>query len=121
MAAVAKNLAALHQGKLGGAAADIHVENDSVLLARQGHRAGTVGRQGGLQMVACRGADQAAAGLGKAIGDGLGVVRLERLAGQDDRAAVHLVTAQAGLLVSLPDEDAERVGVDGAVGPIGGQ
>src|SRR5262245_10254620 len=72
-------------------------------------------------MVAGRGADELAGFLGKEIRDGARVAALERLAGQNDGAAVDLLALDAGIGVAAADEAGEIVDIDGVVGPVGRQ
>ena len=88
MAQVA-DAAVLDQGELGGAAADIDVEQCRVVAARERDRR-AVRRHLALHVMAGRGADELAGFLREQVGDGARVAALERLAGQDGRAAVDL-------------------------------
>ena len=62
------------------------------------------------------GADEFAGLGGEQFVDRLGVPALDRLAGEDHRAAVDIGALEACFAVALRDEVAERGGVDGAVG-----
>src|SRR6516164_4587934 len=79
----AENLSVFSHGQLGGAAADIDVENATLLLGRQGDRTGTVGRKQSLKIVARAGADEVAALRCEAVGDGPGVVPANGFAGEN--------------------------------------
>ena len=113
--------ALLDQGELGGAAADIDIEQGHAVAARERHRAGAVGRELALHVVPGRGADELAGLLREQVGDGARVAALDRLAGEDDRAAVDLVAFDARIGVAAADEAGELVDVDGVVGQIGGE
>jgi hypothetical protein len=54
----------------------------------------------------------------KQLGDRARVAALERLAGQNDGAAVDRLGVDAGIGVAAADEAGEIVDVDGVVGPI---
>ena len=66
-----------------------------------------------------RGADELAGLLGKQLGDRACVAPLERLAGQDDGAAVDRLALDPGVGVAVADETAEIVDVNGVVGAVG--
>src|SRR5262249_60280576 len=73
------------------------------------------------RVVGGRGGDELAGFLGKEIRDGARVAALERLAGQNDGAAVDLLALDAGIGVAAADEAGEIVAIDGVVGPVGRQ
>ena len=74
-------------------------------------RARAVRGQQGFQVMARRGADELPGFLGEYLGDRSRILPLERLAGQDDGSAIHVGPTQAGLLVGVPDEGLEIVGI----------
>ena len=86
--------AVLDQRELGGAAADVDVEDALALIGRHPRGARAVGRQHRLHVVAGGGADEIAALLGQQAGDRLGVVAPQRLAGEDHHAGVDVVGAR---------------------------
>ena len=88
--------AILDQRELGGAAADVDVEDALVLVARDPRRARAVGREHRLHVVAGGGADEIAALLGQDAGDRLRVLAPQRLAGQDHDAGVDVVRLRFG-------------------------
>ncbi len=114
-----KDAAVLDQGEFGRAAADIHVEQRGVMAARERDGAGAVRGHLAFHVVAGRGADELAGLLGEEIGDGARVVALERLAGEDDGAAVDRLGLDPGIGVAAADEARELVDIDGVVGAIG--
>src|SRR5262249_60015758 len=83
-----EDAALLDQRELGGAAADIDVEQRRLVAAREGDRARAVRGKLALHVMAGRGADEAAGLLGEQVGDGTGVLALDGLAGEDHGAAV---------------------------------
>ena len=84
--AEADNHAAVDQRQLGGAAANIDMQQAGIARFRQRHRPGIVGGEPGFKLVAGRGADELAGFLGEQLVDGAGVGALDRLAGEDDGA-----------------------------------
>ena len=94
MAAVARMCALLDQRELGRAAADVDVEQRRAVPRDKRDGAGAVRRQLAFHVVAGRGADELAGFLGEQVGDGARIVPLDRLAGEDDRAAVDIGRAR---------------------------
>ena len=90
------DVAALDQRELGGAAADVDVEDALARLVRHPRRAGAVGREHRLHVMAGGGADELAALLGEQLRRCLRVLAPQRLAGEDHGAGVDLVRMQAG-------------------------
>ena len=115
MAQVAR-MRPLSISELGGAAADIDVEQRRVVAARERDGARAVRRHLAFHVMSGRGTDELAGFLRKQVGDGAGVAALERLAGQDDGAAVDRLALDAGIGVAAADEAGELVDVDGVVG-----
>ena len=111
----------LDHRELGGAAADVDVENALILVMRDTRGARAVGGQHRLHMVAGRGADEFAALLRQNARDSGGVFAPQRLACEDHGAGVDLVRMQVCLLVGLVDDLAERGLVDQLLALIGGQ
>src|SRR4029077_839601 len=87
----AQDLSLCSHGQLGGAAADIDVENATLSLSGEGDCAGAVGRKQRFEIVAGAGADKVATLRGEEVGDGPGVVPANRFAGENDGAGVHLL------------------------------
>ncbi len=106
------HFAVLDQAELGGAAADIDIEDALAAIARYPRGAGAVGRQHRLHMVPGGGGDEFAALLGQDLGDALRVVAPQRFAGENDDAGIDLVRRQAGRDISVVDDDAELLIVD---------
>ena len=75
-------------------------------------------RQLAFHVMARGGAHEPAGFLGEQIGDGAGIVPLDRLAGQDDGAGIYVGGVDARIGVAAADEAFELVGVDGVVGEI---
>ena len=82
---VGDDLAVTAQRQFGRTTADVDVEERFVFGLRQLYRTRAVGRHHGLQVVACRCADEFSGFFGEQISDGAGVSPLERLASQDHR------------------------------------
>ena len=89
--------AVLDQRELGGAAADVDVEDALALVGGDARGARAVGRQHRLHVMAGGGADEVAALLGQQAGDRLRVVAPQRLAGQDHHAGVDVLGVERGL------------------------
>ncbi len=107
--------AVLDQRELGGAAADVDVEQRLAVAARQRDRARAVRRHLAFHVVAGGGADELAGLLRKEVGDGARVRALDRLAGKDHGATVDLVALDARIGIGAADEAREFVDVDGVV------
>ena len=90
------HLALLDQRELGGAAADVDVEDALVLVAGDARGAGAVGREHRFHVMAGGGGDEFAALLRKDRGDALRVLAPQRLAGENDDAGVDVVGMQIG-------------------------
>ena len=115
------HVALLDDGELGGAAADIEVEDALALLVRHLRRARAVGGQHRFHVVPGGGGDEIAALLRQQPGDGLGILAPQRLAGEDDHAGVDVPGLYARRRIGLIDDDAERGVVDTLVAGIGRQ
>ena len=87
--------AVLDQRELGGAAADVDVEDALALVGRHARGAGAVGREHRLHVMAGGGGDEVAALLGQQARDRLGVVAAQRLAGEDHHAGVDVLGVDA--------------------------
>ena len=108
-------------GNLGGAAADIEVEDALALLVRDLRRAGAVGGEHRLHVMPGGGGDEIAALLRQQCGDGLGILAPQRLAGEDDHAGVDIAGLHARRRIGLIDDGPERGVVDALVAGIGRQ
>ena len=111
--------ALLDQAELGGAAADVDVEDALALVVRHARGARAIGREHRLHVVAGGGADEFAALVGQQAGDRLRVLAPQRLAGEDHDAGVDVVGMQARGLVGLIDDGAERRVVDALFALVG--
>ena len=115
------HVAVLDDAELGGAAADVDVEDALVLVMRHLRGARAIGRQHRLHVVPGGGGDEIAALLRQQAGDGLGILAPQRLAGEDHHAGVDVVGLHAGGGVGGIDDGAERGVVDALVAGIGRQ
>ena len=104
---------------LGGAATDVDIHHGAVVTDRARHRARTVRRHDGLQIVAGRDRDHLAGLAREQFADRACIAAADGDTGQDQRAGVDLVGIGLGVLVLLLDKGAERLGVDGLTGRIG--
>ena len=86
-----EDLPVLDQRELGGAAADIDIEQRDAVTARHRDRAGAVRRHLAFHVMPGRGADELAGFLREQVGDGARIGALDRLAGQDHGAGIDLV------------------------------
>ena len=77
------------------------MEHAGAALPGKLHRAGAVGGECALELVAGGGADELAGFRGEQFVDRLGVPALDRLAGEDHRAAIDIVALEARLAVAL--------------------
>ena len=104
--------ALVDQGELGGAAADVDVEDELAPIV--GHPRGprAVGSQQRLHVVAGRRADELAALVGEKVGDRFRIFPAQCFAGEDDCAAVDLVRMEARTLIGVVDDVAQRAIVD---------
>src|SRR6185436_725664 len=109
------NAPAFDKGEFGRAATDVDIEQRRVVPARERDGARAVGGHLAFHMMAGRGADELAGLLRKQLGDCACVAPLERLAGQDDGAAVDRLALYAGIGVAAADEAAENVDINGVV------
>src|SRR5215831_2923384 len=108
----------LDDTELGGAAADVDVEDAFTLLVRQLRRTRAVGRQHRLHVVPGGGGDEIAALLRQQGGDRLGILAAQRLAGEDDHAGVDILWLDARRRIGLVDDGAERGVVDALIARI---
>ena len=106
-------------GELGGAAADVEVEDALALLVRHLRRARAVGGEHRFHVVPGSGGDEIAALLGQERSDGLRILAPQRLAGEDDHAGVDVPGLQAGRRIGLVDDARQRGVVDALVAGIG--
>ena len=91
------DLAVLDQGELGGAAADVDVEDRAPRVARERDGARAVRRQLAFHVMAGGGADEAAGLLREQVRDGARIVALDGLAGQDHGAAIDATRIDVGI------------------------
>ncbi len=110
--------ARLDQGELRGAAADVDVEKRRRAIVRDLGGAGAVGGEHRLHVMPGRRADELAAHLREHVGDRLGVLAAQRLAGEDHRAGVDMVGMHAGGLVGRVDDVPDRLIVDALLAEI---
>ena len=104
--------AVLDQRELGGAAADVDVENALALVGRYARGARTIGRKHCLHVMAGGGGDEIAALLGQEARDRLRVFAPQCLAGEDHHARVDVCGRDGSLLVGIIDDGAEFDVVD---------
>ena len=116
-----QNRAAVDQGELGRAAADVGVEEASIARFRQRHSARAVRGEPAFELVAGGGADEFPGIGGEQLVDGAGVLALDRLAGEDHRAGIDFALRKARVGITAGDEVAEFGRVDGAVGQERGE
>ncbi len=107
--------------QLGGAAADVDVQDRSPQVVRELCRARAVGGEQRLHVVSRRGAHELPAHLGDHLGDRLGVLAPQRLSGKDHGTRVDLVGMDVGLGVSAVDDLAHRALVDARLALVGRQ
>ena len=105
-------LAAVDQTELGGAAADVDVEDARLRVEAAPGGTGAEHREPAFHVVAGGGADELAALLGQHRGNRLAVLAPQRFAGEDDGAGVDGVGVQASLGIGRSDQVTERRGVD---------
>ena len=115
------HLALLDQAELGGAAADVDVEDALALVAGNPRGAGAVGGQHRFHVMAGGGGDEFAALLGQDRGDALRVLAPQRLAGEDDHAGIDVVGMQFGGGIGVVDDGAELGVVDALLALVGRQ
>ena len=113
------HLALLDQAELGGAAADVDVEDALALVAGDPRGARAIGREHRLHMMAGGGGDEFAALLGENRGDCLGVLAPQCLAGENNHAGIDLVGIEIGGDVGVVDDGAKLGVVDAFLALIG--
>ena len=101
------HLAVLDKAELGGAAADVDIENALSVVVRHPRGAGTVRRQHRLHVVPRSRGDELAALLGQDLGNALRIVAPERFTGENDDAGIDLVWRNARRDISVVDDGAE--------------
>ena len=106
------HFALLDQGELGGAAADIDVEDALVLVARHSRGARAVGGEHRFHMMPGSGGDEFSTLLGKDRRDALRVLTPQRLAGENDHAGIDVVRMELRSIVGVVDDGAELGIVD---------
>jgi hypothetical protein len=113
--------ARLDKGELRRAAADVDVEKRRRSIVRDLGGAGAIGGEHRLHMVPGRRANKLTAHLREDVGDRLGVLAAQRLAGEDHRAGVDLVGMHTGGLVCRVDDVTDPLIVDAILTEIGRQ
>ena len=113
------HFARFHQGDLGGAAADVHVQHRAPEVVGGFRRPRAVRGEERLHVVARGGADEFPAHLRNHVGDRLGVLAAQRLAGEDHGAGVDLVGMDAGRFVGRVDDVAHGALVDARLALVG--
>ena len=106
------HLALLDQAELGGAAADVDVEDALALVAGDARRARAIGRKHRLHVVAGGRGDELAALLGENLGDALRILAPQRFAGENDDAGIDLVGTKFCGVIGVVDDGAEFGVVD---------
>ena len=89
-----------------------------MIFAGQGDGAGAIGRHQRFHIMAGRGAHELAAFLGEQIGDGAGIISLQRFAGQDNGAGVDVLRCQLGFLECASEKFLQLIGVDRVIGAV---
>jgi hypothetical protein len=113
------HFAVFDQAELGGAAADVDIEDALAAVVRHPRGAGAVGRQHRLHVMSGGGGDEFAALLGKDLGDALRVLAPQRFTGQNDDAGIDLVGRQGGRGIGIVDDGAELGVIDAFLVLIG--
>ena len=113
--------ALLDDRELGGAAADVDVEDALAAFVRRLRGAGAVGGEHRFHVMAGGGADEIAALLRQQLGDAFGVLAPQRLAGEDHGAGVDLGGIEPGGLVGVVDDALEALVVDALLAGVGRQ
>ncbi len=113
------HLAVHHDRELGGAAADVDVDDAAILVVRALRRARAVGGEHRFHVVAGGGADEFAADLREQLADRLRVLAAQRLAGEDHRAGIDLIGMDAGAGVGILDDLADGILVDAHIARVG--
>ena len=102
----------LDEGQFRGAATDIDIEKQRTTIVRHLGRTGTIRSEHRLHVVPGRRAHEFTAHVREDVGDGLGVLAAQRLAGEDNRAGVHIVRMDAGRPVGGVDDAPDGLIVD---------
>ncbi len=113
------HLAVVDHRKLGGAAADVDIENALALIAGNARGAGAVGRQHRFHVMTGGGGDEFAALLGENFSDAFRVFAAQRLAGEDDHAGIDLVRREACGAIGVVDNVAQLLVIDALLALIG--
>ena len=115
------HLALFHQAELGGAAADVDVEDALALVAGDARRARAIGRKHRLHVMAGRRSDELPALLGENFCDALGIFAPQRFAGENDHTGIDLVGTKFRGIIGVVDDGAELGVVDTLFALIRGQ
>ena len=115
------DLPALNDGELGGAAADVDVEDAQTAVVRNLRRARAVRSEHRLHVVACGCAHQVATLPRDDVGDRGGVLAPQRFAGEDRYAGIDVGRRELGFVVGGIDDRAERAAVDARCAGVRGK
>ena len=118
-AAVVDHLTMIDEAELGGAAADVDIENALAHFERGGSRSRAVGGQHRFHVVAGGRADELAALLRQHGRDGLRIFAAQRLAGEDHRPGIDIVGLHPGGIIGVLDDFSQRCIVDPRLARIG--
>ena len=114
-------LTALDKPELGGAAANVDVEDALAEIERGLRRARAIGRQHRFHVVASGGANEIAPLFRKHFRDALRVLAPQRLARQDHRAGIDVARLDPGAVIGVLHDFLERLVVDAGFAGIGRQ
>ena len=114
-----KDFALVDQRQLRSAAADVDVQHTRIALFRQCDGAGTMRSQQAFELVASGGAHELASFGCKDFVNRAGVGFLDRLAGENHRAAVDVRLLDASFFIGAGDELAQTCRVNRTVGQEG--
>ena len=117
----ADDVTGLDEGQFRGTATNIDIEKRRQVIVRHLGRSGAIRGEHRLHVVPGRRAYEFTAHLREHIGDSLGVLAAQCLAGENDRAGVHVVRMDAGSLVGRVDDASDGLIVDALIAQIRGQ
>ena len=104
-------LTVLNQTQLGGATANVDVQDALLVVVTAFGSTRAIHRQHRLHVMACSGADKLAALLCQYGSNRLAVFPAQGFTGQDHRARIHFIRVQTRLLVRLVDDGPQGFGV----------
>jgi hypothetical protein len=113
--------ALLDDRELGGAAADVDIQDAPVALVGGLRRAGAISREHRLHVMAGGGADEIAALLGQELRDARRILAAERLASEDHCAGIDIGGIELGGFVCIIDDALESLVVDALFAGVGRQ